>query len=456
MIVAAGVMIVAPCPVGGADTVLFLLRRADNDHPFEWCFPGGRVEDGETVAQGAARETEEECGLVVDPKDLGEPLTRSVTRAETPAAAPTPEPIPAEKGTGGGLLTESEARAAAPKDVDFTTYVHRVDRQFTPVLCDEHVGHCWAPLAHPPAPTHPGCTVALERQSMDELGVARAMAAGRLVSPQVYENMALFAIRITATGAAYRTGLGEYVWRDKEIYLNEDFLARCAGLPVIWEHPTGSTLNAKEYSDRVIGAVMFAYIVGEDVWAIARIYDQDSSRAMTEKQISTSPAVVFFKDNPGNERATLEDGSKVLIEGKPDLLDHIAICANGVWDKGGEPTGVDRTAATAPGEAMMADEDVRDDVLKTQKVTEKTNAMSGRLRTGTTSKTTWGVVNEEGRVLQRGFFTKEQAQAWINSRSDASKLATTECNMAEAMADSDFRGRALSLRARSLGLRARN
>lgn len=51
--------------------------------------------------------------------------------------------------------------------------------------------------------------------------------------------------------------------------------------------------------------------------------------------------------------------------------------------------------------------------LTAQKVTERTNVMSGALRIGTTSKTTWGVVNETGRVLRRGFWTKADAKAWI-------------------------------------------
>jgi 8-oxo-dGTP diphosphatase len=35
-----------------------------------WNVPSGRVEDGETPAEGAARELAEETGLVVEPRDL--------------------------------------------------------------------------------------------------------------------------------------------------------------------------------------------------------------------------------------------------------------------------------------------------------------------------------------------------------------------------------------------------
>ncbi len=56
--------------------------------------------------------------------------------------------------------------------------------------------------------------------------------------------------------------------------------------------------------------------------------------------MSTSPGVVLSGAAGGDERVTLDDGSTLLIEGKPALVDHLAICEQGVWDKGGEPVGV--------------------------------------------------------------------------------------------------------------------
>jgi hypothetical protein len=190
---------------------------------------------------------------------------------------------------------------------------------------------------------HPGVRVAIARIGMDELGIARALASGELASPQKYENLWLFCIRITGTGLAYRTKWKEHVWRDPSIYCNPDFLARIGGLPVIWEHPPKDTLDTKEYAKRVIGAVMLPFIRGEDVWAVVRVHDENAAKEMASDQLSTSPAVVLRDADSTNIK--LEDGSPLLIEGAPKIVDHIAVCGLGVWDKSGPATGVETSLA---------------------------------------------------------------------------------------------------------------
>ena len=316
---AAGIMFVS-----AAGNVLFLKRGPTApDCPDCWDFPGGGQEGEETAEETAIRETREEIGFL--PEGKRQYHTRCI-----PGVTPVPAmPNAAQQVTGAWDMP----------DVDFTTFIQRTNNEFTPDLDDEHVGFAWSPPTSPPQPLHPGCAIALERLGMDELGVARAIASGRLTSPQRYANMWLFAIRITGTDVAYRSKYDEFVHRNPDNYLNEEFLARCNGLAVIWKHPKKALLDSKEFSDRIVGTIFLPYIDGDEVWGIAKIYDEGAALAMDQGQLSTSPSV-FFEDLSVNTKLVTEGGRKVLIEGKPSLLDHVAIAELGVWDKGNEPTGI--------------------------------------------------------------------------------------------------------------------
>ncbi len=79
----------------------------------------------------------------------------------------------------------------------------------------------------------------------------------------------------------------------------------------------------------------------EEVWCVAKVYDDATNKLLNDEQLSTSPAVVFGPESE-NERVTLENGRVILVEGKPRLLDHLAVCEKGVWDKGGPAVGIER------------------------------------------------------------------------------------------------------------------
>lgn len=309
---AAGILFLAE------DGRALLMRRTGRDHAGEWAFPGGGVDGDETPEECARRELLEETGVSFD-----------------------------------GPLTVWTRRI---KDgVDFTTFLGRCDK-FVPQLNGEHDIFTWAApdIALATLPMHPGAALALRRFEMDELGIAKAMVAGELVSPQRYENVLLVAIRITGTGAAYRAGIDEYVWRDPSLYLNDEFLERCQGLAVIWEHPKKRLMNSKEFNRRVVGSVMIPYIKPEDreVWGIAKIYDEEAARELETRVCSTSPGVRLR----ASISRRLEDGSKLLLEGDLKLLDHIALLSSddddpdrplGVWDKAAAPSGVEAVLDSA-------------------------------------------------------------------------------------------------------------
>ena len=107
------------------DTVL-LLKRSDTG---QWAFPGGKIEDGESPEQAAARESREEIG--VEPTALEE-IDRS-----------------------------DDGRVA------FTTFLARTDA-FEPTLNDEHTEFAWADLASPPQPLHPGVEKTLKKYTANK------------------------------------------------------------------------------------------------------------------------------------------------------------------------------------------------------------------------------------------------------------------------------------------------
>ncbi|ELY4543946.1 DUF2213 domain-containing protein [Cronobacter sakazakii] len=195
--------------------------------------------------------------------------------------------------------------------------------------------------------------------SLTELEVAERIRDGTVPSPVKFSNMWLVNLRITGTGLAYRAGLKEHVWRDPKLYLNEEFLRRCNGLPVIANHPDDAVLTEEDFKSRIVGSVMMPYIREDEIWAVCRIYLKGIVDEITGGEVSTSPSVVF-NDASGNVEVQ-EGDTNFLIEGVPFLLDHIALVTKdhgslGVWDKDRIPSGVE---VTNKGEIEMDKEELQ-------------------------------------------------------------------------------------------------
>lgn len=359
---------------------VLLMHRTDRD---EWEGPGGHVENGETLRDAAVRETMEEAALNAD--DLG--LSKSSFK-------------------GGN------------DEVDYTTFFSMVPKEVAPKLNDEHDKAQWFEIGKLPKTTYPGVKDALKHIGLSrsdaaasiyesELDVAKAIRAGELSSPQHYENIWMFHLRITGTGTSYRTSYDEYVYRSPEEFLSDDFVERCNGLPLIFEHPNDAVLNTKEFRDRSIGVIILPYIKGDEVWGIAKVYDEDAAMLMQTSHESTSPTVVFRTE--GSTEAIEIDGNSVLIEGKPSYLDHLAICPNGVWDKGGEPSGIINS------EDLMMDEET--------KVPAWADALMKRMDS----------LEEKGKEEEKKI--KEEAKA--DSEEEEKKADAEEKEKEEEKADSD-------------------
>jgi 8-oxo-dGTP pyrophosphatase MutT (NUDIX family) len=289
----AGILFRAPGPL------YLLVRRSDTG---EWEQPGGHAEGDETPEAAAMRECEEEIGVC--PDGIRWPIRRN--------------PIPGAEG-------------------EYTCFLQDVPEPFEPKLNDEHTAWQWAPANALPDQMLAPVSRTIELITGNELDIAKRMAAGYLLSPQKYEGAWLFDLRITGTGTSYRKALDEWAYRPPEEFLTEEFRERCYGLPVLFLHSKGA-LNTEEYRERNIGSIFFPYIAGDEVRGVAKIFDSDGAQLMLTTHDSTSPAVIF-RDAGSTETVEI-DGKTVLIEGKPSFLDHLAVCPVGVWDKGGEPSGI--------------------------------------------------------------------------------------------------------------------
>lgn len=305
MIVAAGILLRSP------DGRVLFCRRTDG---LGWAFPGGVKKDGESLEHCAVRETFEETGYRTG--HVGKFLTRRVK-----------------------------------DDVDFTTFAFNTDDNFTPRLNHEHDAFVWLdPEQVSSINLHAGVAVSLHKlKGMNELELAEAIRDGELVSPQHIEHVCLLDMRISGTGFSYRPKLNEWVYRRDTIYLTPEFLQRCNGLPIIMEHPDTQILNSDEFAKRIVGTMFLPYIKGAEVWGVAKIYDRDAINMISNDQLSTSPSVIF-RDTKVNYNIEMDGGTTLLVEGNPSFVDHLAICEKGVWDKGGDASGI-RIDSEAAGEA---------------------------------------------------------------------------------------------------------
>lgn len=292
---AAGIMFLTP------EGETLLLRRGNGgDFPRTYGLPSGHVEEGETLEQAARREAEEESGLAYDG-----PLE---------------------------LLRD---------DGHFATFIARGVEKFEVKLCDESSGSEWCLPSEAPQPLHPGLSECFRiAAASTELDICELMRDGLLPSPQQLGNSWYFALRITGSGMSYRSKLDEHVFRDPAIFANDRFAQRCNGLFVVWQHPEKNILDSDSFGSSNVGSIVLPWVdyAAGETWGIARIMDSTAAEQMRSVQLSTSPGVAH---TDASEGATVTlDGTDLLIEGNPVLLDHLAVCELGVWDKGGPPVGV--------------------------------------------------------------------------------------------------------------------
>ncbi|EHU5138503.1 DUF2213 domain-containing protein [Salmonella bongori] len=250
--------------------------------------------------------------------------------------------------------------------------------------------------------------------SLTELEIAQRIRDGTVPSPVKFSRMWLVCLRITGTGLAYRTGLKEHVWRDPNLYLNDEFLARCNGLPVIVNHPDDAVLDEEEFKQRIVGSVLLPFIRGDEVWAVCRIYVRGLVDEIVKGDVSTSPSVVF--DNQSGGAEVQEGDTNFLIEGVPFLIDHIALVTKthgsiGVWDKDGIPEGIEVT--------NTGDLDMDEKLLQTLIAQAVGQAMEG-------ANTQLSAISARMDSMEQGLKARADADEEAKAKADAEEKAKAD------------------------------
>ncbi|HAT2288293.1 TPA: NUDIX domain-containing protein [Citrobacter freundii] len=352
---------------------VFLIQRSDDG---TWCQPGGTVEPGELAIDAARREVLEEVGYQYD-----------------------------------GPLTPHSVYG------DYLTFRAEAPEKFEAKLNDESLAAGWFHIEDLPTPLHPPFAEMLAQQALNETEVAALIADGTLSSPQYFINMWMFAIRVTGTGVTWRSADQQMTFRNPDDYLTPEFLQRVAGLPLIWLHPEKNTLDSDEFAKRVIGTLTNSWVADNgEVWAIARVYDAEAAEIMATRQLSTSPTVKFVEV----PKSIIVDGQPLLVEPSPELLDHVAICEQGVWDKLLAPTGV--KSDSIPNEAEIMDE-------------EKIVALINKAIDARMAKADSEAADLKAKADAEEAAKKEKADAEAKEAEEAKAKADEEAKAAKAKAD---------------------
>lgn len=352
---------------------VFLIQRSDDG---TWCQPGGKVEPGELAIDAARREVLEEVGCQYD-----------------------------------GPLTPHSVYG------DYLTFRAEVPEKFEAKLNDESLAAGWFHIEDLPTPLHQPFAEMLAQQALNETEVAALIADGTLSSPQYFINMWMFSIRVTGTGVTWRSADQQMTFRNPDDYLTPEFLQRVAGLPLIWLHPEKNTLDSDEFAKRVIGTLTNSWVADNgEVWAIARVYDAEAAEIMATRQLSTSPTVKFVEV----PKSIIVDGQPLLVEPSPELLDHVAICEQGVWDKLLAPTGV--KSDSIPNEAEIMDE-------------EKIVALINKAIDARMAKADSEAADLKAKADAEEAAKKEKADAEAKEAEEAKAKADEEAKAAKAKAD---------------------
>ena len=277
------------------DEVL-LVRRKDNGL---WSFPGGYLKENENPFIGASRETREELGIELE------------------------------------FSCDSFVNIWEGKDKFVSILPFELTKKPDNIsLNDELTEYGYFKIGKLPDNIMTSVREALEWFEYDENDIAKAIAMGKLASPQYFNGNFLFDMRITGTEISVRgtekRGMKEVTYRDPNVFLGRKFINLCQGVKVVFDHPEDD-VDAEYLRNRQVGTIIYPYIFGKELWGIAKIFNIPFGILLTKEIYSTSPSVTNRKNFP----VLINSKIRALYEGSPFVVDHLAIVGKGVWDKSG-------------------------------------------------------------------------------------------------------------------------
>ena len=194
--------------------------------------------------------------------------------------------------------------------------------------------------------------------------------SGEFSSPTKYDDKHYINFKITGVGNSIRDE--QTYLRPETEFLCDNFYKDCIGIPITFNHPydentnntiTNTYLNTDNYKEFIIGNIIRAYELDNEVWGIGVIYDDRIIPMLSE--ISTSPAISVLTENINN----------IIVE-KYVKINHVALVKSGHWDDSEKPSIkvsdlMDVNFKTIGGNQMDKDK-VKEETIEEIEDTEKT------------------------------------------------------------------------------------
>ena len=146
------------------------------------------------------------------------------------------------------------------------------------------------------------------------------------------DYFAYIPMRLTGLGLAERIidNKAMIFNRTKENFATDDFMKIYASVPVCIQHPTNENGEFEplgfKHSSSIIGNAIHSFLRDDEIWIIARLHNLEAVEIILNNDISTSPYFI-------TKEVKHEVGSDVIYEEIPIVCNHLAIVADGFWDK---------------------------------------------------------------------------------------------------------------------------